>query len=130
VFGAIHPLTLSSSNVSTALTLSPLYLFTFLGLPCSILLVHGAYYAEGAVAVDKGTSHHSTFERKGTNNIISRATRRLGGGALEKEGRSGGVGGIESATVTVVVDVYVDEGVEEEEGEEKEKSSSLDKIRL
>ncbi|GAA5966566.1 hypothetical protein JCM3765_000962 [Sporobolomyces pararoseus] len=107
-FGAVHPLSFSSTQASTALTLSTLYLFCLLGLPCSIILISGAYYAASS---EKDPSQ-SMSERRGNSGTL-RGTKRGGQGKDE----------IGSAVVTVVVDIHVDEGDVVDGEEEKRKLS-------
>jgi hypothetical protein len=104
VYGAVNPLSLSRTRVSTALTLTPFYLFALLGLPCSILLVHGAWYAERSEKAG-GSSSHLTSERKGNAAVV-------GSGRGTRGSRRGGDLSTNSPMVTIVVDVHVDEDTE------------------
>ncbi|GAA5997986.1 hypothetical protein JCM5350_001826 [Sporobolomyces pararoseus] len=109
-FGAVHPLSFSSTQSSTALTLSTLYLFCLLGLPCSIILVIGAYHA--APSEEKG--HHPS------SHSLSEGRRGVSG---NKRSTGQGKDEIGSAVVTVVVDIHVDEGDVVDVEEEKRKLS-------
>ncbi|GAA5847701.1 hypothetical protein JCM3766R1_000735 [Sporobolomyces carnicolor] len=100
VYGSIFPLSLSGTKISTSLTIGSLYLFAFLGLPCAILLVYGAYHAEGR---SKATSHVATGRFRDGRSSQRNAFR-------EAE--------ISSAVVTVVVDIHVD-GDDAKDDEEK-----------
>ncbi|GAA6013527.1 hypothetical protein JCM11491_006110 [Sporobolomyces phaffii] len=121
IYGAVNPLSLSRTQVSTALTLTPFYLFAGLGVPCSVLLVHGAWHAERSdKAVAASGASELTSERKpggGTLARIGAAASASSKRASRKGGRAGGRGGdgdlsTASPMVTIVVDVHVEEDFE------------------
>ncbi|GAA6063690.1 hypothetical protein JCM10212_003357 [Sporobolomyces blumeae] len=48
IYGSLNPLALNHTSVASVLALVPLYIFAILGLPCSIILVRGAWDARAS----------------------------------------------------------------------------------
>jgi len=125
VYGAINPLLLNRTSVSTAVSVAPLYLFAVLGLPCAILLVRGAL---GARESDKqiveslskqDRERESSSRRKLDGKPTSKNIAGLSRWREDDEDYTT-ESGLNTVVVTIDVQVQVDE-----EFEMSEKGSSL-----